>query len=287
MRLHRPQISFRRFLSSRKPIPPKFGIIPPKPGFFNWKTTTFFFTAGAALAYSEYIFEKYAEFTAVNDDPVEAVKLNFKLSTLPLYQKLDHPITGKDWAKLKSWENLDRNILDSTTQNVLVKTQKEYEVPQLTNHTLAAPGGIAVQPVIFHNTKTDETVTFVHLGYKLCGYPFIIHGGMLATLFNETFKRNASLSSDTLSTLKTDYKVENISITYKSPSLANQFFVVKTQKSPSGGPDPDLYYLTSVIESEDGKVLVEAKASLRNTGRGSMLLQKRTWPGNLASLTKN
>lgn len=272
IRLQKPKVPVSRFLSTRKPIPPKFGIIPPKPGFINWKALTIFFSAGAALAYSEFIFEKYAAFTTVSDDPVEAIKLDFKLSTLPLYQKLDHPIAGKDWAKLKSWENLDRNILDSTTQNIIVKTQKEYEVPQLTNHTLAAPGGIAVQPVIFHNTKTDETVTFVHMGYKLCGYPFIIHGGMLATLFNETFKRNASLSSDTLSTLKTDYKVENISITYKSPSLANQFFVVKTKKSDIPGSDPELYNLTSVIESEDGKVLVEAKACLRNTGRGSSLL---------------
>lgn len=265
-----------RFLSTRKPIPPKFGIIPPQPGYFNWKSISLFFAAGAALAYSEFIFEKYADFTAVSDDPIEAIKLDFKLSTLPLFQRLDHQITGENWTKLRSWENLDRNILDSTTENVLVKTQKEYEIPQLTNHTLSAPGGIAVQPVIFHNTKMDETITFVHMGYKLCGYPFIVHGGMLATLLNETFKRNASLSSDTLSTLKTDYKVENISITYKSPSLANQFFVVKTKKSPLPGSQPDLYSLTSVIESEEGKVLVEATATLRNTGRGSKLL-KGNW----------
>lgn len=264
--------------SSKRPVPPRFGIVPRKPGFVNWKVTAAFFTAGATLAYSEYIFEKYAEFTEVNNDPVEAIKLEFKLSTLPLYEKLNHPVTGQDWAKLRSWENLDRNILDSTTQNVVVRTQKQYETPLLTTHTLSAPGGIAVQPVIFHNTVTDETVTFVHMGYKLCGYPFIVHGGILATLLNETFKRNASLSHSTSSVLKTDYKVENISISYRAPSLANQFFVVKTKQERADGTDPDLYYLKSTVESESGKVLVEATAALRNTGRGSReILQTNRW----------
>lgn len=254
--------------SSTRTIPPQFGIIR-KPAFFNWKSLTLFFSAGAALAYSEVIFEQYAKYTEVSEDPVEAVQLDFRLRTHPLYEKLVHPVTGKDWVKLRSWENLDRNVLDGNAQNILVKTQSEYQKPQLTNHTLAAAGGIAVKPVIFHNTKTDETITFVHMGYRLCGYPFIIHGGMLATLLNETFKRNASLSGSTLSTLKTDYKVETLSILYRAPSFANQFFIVKTQRLEVGDSAPDLYCLKSVIESEKGKILVKADASLRNTGRGS------------------
>lgn len=262
----------KRYLSTRT-IPPQFGIIA-KPSFFNWKTLTIFFAAGSALAYSEAIFEQYAKYTEVKEDPVEAVQLDFRLRTHPLYEKLVHPVTGKDWIKLRSWENLDRNVLDGNLQNVLVRTQQEYQKPQLTNHTLAAAGGIAVKPVIFHNTKTDETVTFVHLGYRLCGYPFIIHGGMLATLLNETFKRNASLSSTTLSQLKTDYKVETLSILYRAPSFANQFFIVKTQPLEVEGSASDLYNVTSVIESEKGKVLVRSEALLRNTGRGTQLRQQ-------------
>lgn len=264
---------FRRFYASTKSFPPKFGFIPPRPGFFNWKAITVFFSAGAALSYSEFIFDKYADYTAVKDDPVEQIRLQFELSTLPLYEKLLHPITGKDWMKLCSWENLDRNVLDSNDQSVLVRTQEEYQSPQLTNKTLATPGGIAAKPVIFYNTETDETVTFVHLGYKLCGYPFIVHGGILATVLNETFKRNASLSKDTLSQLKSDYKVEELNINYKAPSLANQFFVVKTEKMPPTDTEPDLYHVKSVIESQSGKLLVQSEAKLRNTCRGTGALR--------------
>ncbi|RKP30053.1 hypothetical protein METBISCDRAFT_17186 [Metschnikowia bicuspidata] len=283
-RLQRLPIRSVRLSSSAALIKPQFGIVPRKLRFFNWKSTSVFFAAGAALAYSEFIFERYAEYTEVRADPKETVKLDFQLRSHPLYQKLVHPVTGKDWVKLSSWENLDRNILDGAEQNLLVKTQKEYQAPQLTNHTLAVPGAIAVKPVIFHNKVTDETITFVHMGYRLCGHPFIIHGGMIATLLNETFKRNASLSGTTLSSLKTDYMVENISISYRAPSLANQFFVVKTKQVAA--LEPKLYKLTSAIESEKGKVLVQAEASLRDTGRGSKsaALNASTWKDKLSPL---
>lgn len=109
------------------------------------------------------------------------------------------------------------------------------------------------------------------MGHRLCGYPFIIHGGMIATLLNETFKRNASLASSNASTLKDDFKVEDLSISYKRPAIANQFFVVKTRRTEGDSGGKNSIFLESVIESESGKILVESKAVLRNTGRASML----------------
>lgn len=260
---------FFRAQSTRRAVPPQFGFIPPKKGFFNWKTMAFFFGYGCVLSYSEYLFEKYADFTEIDTDPMAQVKLEFFLRKMPLYETLSHAVLGQDWVKLSSWENLDRNVLDGKLENIVVRLQPEYQVEQLTNHTLASAGGIAVKPVIFHNTKTDETVTFVHLGYKLCGYPFIVHGGMIATLLNETFKRNASLSSSTLSSLKTDYKVETLNIDYKAPAFADQFFVVRTEVVDAPGHDKNVCFLKSTLLSQQGKVLVEAQAELRNTGRGS------------------
>ena len=114
------------------------------------------------------------------------------------------------------------------------------------------PGGILIKPVIFHNIETDEGVHIVHAGYRLCGYPFIIHGGIIATLLNETFKRNASLSKYTTSNLKDDFKVENLTINYRRPTLANQFLIVKTKKKESPENDNRTIVLESVIE--DSKV---------------------------------
>lgn len=239
--------------------------------YFSWKIAATFFVAGGYVAYSEILFEKYSEYTSTDaQDELLPIQLDFKLRSLPLYQKIVHSPISLKWIKLSSWENLDRNVFDGQSKTARVTNQEEYNMPSLTNHTLVKPGGILIKPVIFHNIETDETVTIVHMGYKLCGYPFIIHGGIIATLLNETFKRNASLSNATTSSLKDDFKVESLSIKYKRPLFANQFFVVKTmvEKSDKGAKEVVLH---SVVESESGKVLVDSIATLRNTGRATKM----------------
>lgn len=235
--------------------------------FFSWKAALTFFAAGSYLAYTESLFEIYSDYTSTDTEgELLPIQLDFKLRSLPLYQSMMHSPASKNWVRLSSWENLDRNVFDGQDRNVKVTNQEEYKIPSLANHTLAKPGGILVKPLIFHNIETDETVTIVHMGYKLCGYPFIIHGGILATLLNETFKRNASLSNATTSSLKDDFKVESLSINYKRPLFANQFFIVKTKVDKSDKSAKEIK-LHSVIESEKGKVLVDSFATLKNTGR--------------------
>lgn len=241
-----------------------------KPSYVNWKFCGVCFLGGSYLAYSEALFEKYSEYTQVDEKgELLPIQLEHKLKCLPIYQKLAHGKESENWIKLNSWENLDRNILENAEKKPRVKGQKEYESPDFTNRTLSHPGGILIKPVIFHNHVTDETVTIVHMGYKLCGYPFIVHGGIIATLLNESFKRCASLSTTTNSTLKGDFMVNSLGISYKRPLFANQFFVVKTnlRKSPEG----EVFVLKSVIENEKGKIVVESDALVTETGRATKL----------------
>lgn len=264
------RIIVRRYASRFASTSP-FGASRPGKLYFNWKVASTLFGVGGYLAYSEFIFDKYSEYTSVQkDNELLRIQLDFKMRSLPLYQTLIHPSKSQDWIKLSSWENLDRNVFDGKESRTKIMKQKEYNVPSLTTHTLAKPGGVLIKPVIFHNIETDETVTIVHMGYKLCGYPFIVHGGMIATLLNETFKRSASLSSATTSSLKEDFKVESLSINYRHPLFANQFFIVKTklEKNNEGAKE---ITLKSVVESEKGKPLVESVATLRNTGRARKL----------------
>lgn len=75
--------------------------------------------------------------------------------------------------------------------------------------------------------------------------------------------------------------VEHLEISYKAPTKANQFLVVKTE------PQPDtevvngakVINLQLVIELADGKVLVKANARLRDTGRATHQLaaENRKW----------
>lgn len=241
-----------------------------KPSFVNWKSCGVFFLGGSYLAYSETLFEKYSEYTHVDENSdLLPIQLEYKLKSLPIYQKLAHSRESGNWIKLNSWENLDRNILEHTEEKPRVRGQQEYASPDFTNHTLSHPGGILIKPVIFHNHVTDETVTIVHMGYKLCGYPFIVHGGIIATLLNESFKRSASLSATTHSSLKGDFMVNSLGISYKRPLFANQFFVVKTKGAKN--PEGEGLILHSVIENEKGKVVVESDAVVTETGRATKL----------------
>lgn len=237
----------------------------PKP-WISWRSTTFFFITGAALAYNETLFEFYAKVTDTSeDDDLLPMRLTYELKNLPIYERLAHPKPNEKWVQLKSWENLDRNILEN--QEYKTKKEEEYGRKSLTTTTLAQKGGFAIEPVIFHNTDTNEGVTILHVGYRLCGYPFLVHGGILATILNETFKRNASLSSSTTSTVKGDFKVENLSISYKYPSFANQFLIIKTKPVLGEGDGNKQISLESVIESQKGNTLVKSQAVLIDTGR--------------------
>ncbi|CAK9441557.1 uncharacterized protein LODBEIA_P54250 [Lodderomyces beijingensis] len=272
----------------------------PNKRWINWYTTTAFLLLGGFISYRETLFDYYESYTHIDErDPkykLLPIQLEFKLKNLPIYQTLAHP-RNHQWFKLSSWENLDRNVLDNQSATATpaknsennsntspaVTVQDEYHVPELTNQTLAKPGGILIKPVTFHNIQTDENVTIVHAGYRLCGYPFIIHGGIIATLLNETFKRSASLNQHTLSNLKGDFMVENLVINYKSPTFANQFLIVKTKMKDGVSLGGKVVELESVIEDQRGKVLVRSSAVLRDTGRATVLSReadkkkKKTW----------
>lgn len=240
--------------------------------FINWRATTIFIAIGSYLSYSEFFLDKYSEFTEVEEDnELLSIQLKYKLTQLPIYQKISHSKDADNWTKLETWDDLDHNILDKQDFSMHRRSnQHDLEAGENLSHTLAKPGGFLIKPVIFHNKNTGEGITIIHAGYKLCGYPLIIHGGIIATLLNESFKRNAAMSKDTSSNFKGDFKVENLSISYKFPSFANQFFIIKTKQVPledgDGSSINKSFKFQSVIESENGKVLVKSEAVLHDTG---------------------
>lgn len=268
-------ISCARYYGTRGEFESPFKHLPKrKKKYFSWKASGLFFLLGSYLAYNETLFNYYEEMTdaGINDDLL-LVKLEYRLKNLPIYQKLAHSKLNEKWIQLNSWENLDRNVLDNQEFERKTIKQEEYRTPSLHTHTLAQAGGIFIKPVIFHNVETNEGVTIIHAGHRLCGYPFIIHGGIIATFLNETFKRNASLSHLTKSDLKDDFKVENLSINYKYPTFANQFLVLKTKQKEGTSCNGKTIILECVIESQDGKTLVKSEAELHDTGRGTERLK--------------
>ena len=64
----------------------------------------------------------------------------------------------------------------------------------------ARAGGrkVCLNPVVWESVRlawTSLTAAVIHLGRALCGHDGIIHGGLIATVFDESLARNVSASS--------------------------------------------------------------------------------------------
>jgi acyl-coenzyme A thioesterase PaaI-like protein len=88
---------------------------------------------------------------------------------------------------------------------------------------LRGPGKLAFAPLVRCRKDESEIIAVVHVGRGLCGHDGIIHGGLLATLLDETLARTA------INNLPKKVGVTaNLSINYRAPTKADQFIVIKT-----------------------------------------------------------
>lgn len=58
--------------------------------------------------------------------------------------------------------------------------------------TFRRPGMIAIPPLAFAKNDDSEAVLFYHLGDGLSGHKGIVHGGVIATLMDDSLARNVS-----------------------------------------------------------------------------------------------
>lgn len=115
-------------------------------------------------------------------------------------------------------------------------------------------GGITLDPHYFYSPETHETVGIYHVGMKLTGYPFIIHGGILSTLFEDLMSEQVELQQGKTPSEK-KYKLKDIELSYKLPTWANQFIIIRSTDT----------------KQENGKITI--KAEILNE-RGSQVLVK-------------
>ena len=62
----------------------------------------------------------------------------------------------------------------------------------LTAGTLRGPGKLALPPLVRARKDEKASIVIIHLGTALCGHEGIVHGGMLATLLDESLGRTVS-----------------------------------------------------------------------------------------------
>ncbi|KAK9364927.1 HotDog domain-containing protein [Lipomyces kononenkoae] len=90
--------------------------------------------------------------------------------------------------------------------------------------SLSGIGTFAVPGIVFVNDKTNESVSVIHVGSRLCGFPGIVHGGLISALLDEALVRAAILPLPGKSAV-----TANLDINYRAPTFTNQVVAIKAK----------------------------------------------------------
>ncbi|KAJ3478753.1 hypothetical protein NLI96_g9540 [Meripilus lineatus] len=133
-----------------------------------------------------------------------------------------------------------------------ISIPEERRANNLTAGALRGPGKLALPPLVRAKKDESENWLFLHVGRGLCGHDGIVHGGLLATLLDESLARVAILNlPDKIGV------TANLTLNYRAPTHADQFIVIKTKLVESKGRKTKV---TGTVEDLEGNVLVEASA---------------------------
>ncbi|KAJ3985451.1 HotDog domain-containing protein [Lentinula detonsa] len=164
------------------------------------------------------------------------VSLEKQLLSLPLLQSLRAAPDAKEWYEARPYKNFP----------------EERRVNNLTAGALRGPGKLAVPPVVWVRRDESESFVFIHVGRGLCGHDGIVHGGLLATLLDETMARTA------INNLPERIGVTaTLNLNYRAPTKADQFIVIKTKLGEVKGRKANV---VARVEDMKGTLLVEAEA---------------------------
>ena len=103
--------------------------------------------------------------------------LEDQLQTLPYLQNLRGQGDTQEWYETRPYKDFP----------------EERRVNNLTAGALRGPGRLALTPLIRVRKDESESIVFIHLGRGLCGHDGIVHGGLLATLLDETLARTVGI----------------------------------------------------------------------------------------------
>jgi len=202
-------------------------------------TTCYFFGAFYPPTLATYVSPRTAPPPPEVDSPsyiAYTSQLEDQLQKLPPLQEHRARPDADEWYETRPYLNLP----------------EERAKNSLTAGSLRGPGKLVLAPLIRCRKDRTESLNFVHVGTQLCGHEGIVHGGLLATLLDESLGRMALLNLPERLGV-TAY----LNLNYKAPTRADQFLVIKTHLVESKGRKSKV---AGRIEDMQGNVLVEAEA---------------------------
>ncbi|KAG1876277.1 HotDog domain-containing protein [Suillus subluteus] len=132
---------------------------------------------------------------------VYTAALEQTLQTLPLLTSHRAQPDAHEWYETRPYVNYPEQL----------------RVNSLTAGALRGPGKLALPPLVRARKDESEAIVVVHVGRGVCGHDGIIHGGLLATILDESLARTA------ITNLPEKIGVTaNLSINYRAPTFADQ-----------------------------------------------------------------
>ncbi|MCJ1250180.1 Thioesterase super member 4 [Trapelia coarctata] len=197
------------------------------------------------------------------EDKALLALLNRDMNALPIVKELrSHP---DEWIESPAYANLS----------------EEARVSKLTAGTMEGSRGLDVN-TLFWNVKENRSISIIHFGGALAGWPGVTHGGAIATVLLENLERVAS-GLEPSHTEWTSAFAETMELQYRSPTFAQKFYVIRAEIDESAATDSGsgVRIVKATLESADkGKICVEA------TARCKTRIPAATVPGSSAGGTE-
>jgi acyl-coenzyme A thioesterase PaaI-like protein len=124
---------------------------------------------------------------------------------------------------------------------------------RLTTGPLAGARALGGFQRIFYNDGTGEFISVVWLGGAITGWPGVVHGGVTATLMDESLGRCAIKQFPGKSGV-----TANLELNYRKPIITNSFYVIRAMPLKEDSSDSK-QWASGRLETLDGRVCVEAK----------------------------
>lgn len=124
----------------------------------------------------------------------------------------------------------------------------DHDRTHMTRNIMQIEGGISDPLVFIDKLERGHTITVTHCGNRTCGFPYLVHGGVLGMILEDALTEAASSMGHT--------GVKNMSLAYKNPTLVNQSLVVETFHGEHNK-------LVATVVNAKGKTLVKAVSDMK------------------------
>lgn len=200
----------------------------------------------------------------IPDSPEDKIMIKYlheRAANLPLVKLLS---TDTRWSPVETYTGENKKNEDEKLNET--EEIKETLRRRLTAGPLKGSRALGGYQKTFRNIETGEVIKILWLGPSISGWPGVAHGGVLATLLDETLGRCAMgfLEGSTGVTA-------NLQVNYLKPILTNGFYVIRAsveedeeilneKKNFNDRQRKRKKWVTGTLENADGTICVTAKA---------------------------